>query len=72
MSSLQQIKKECIRVGYDGGKLVVEVLTLSWNGPHSPVEKWVVAEAIPCCVTPMSNGYEVEPSLSHRVKTPCR
>ncbi|MBC7003829.1 hypothetical protein BIZ37_14800 [Photobacterium sp. BZF1] len=54
MSELNDLKKRDIRVGYDRGNLVVEVLTLGWRGPHTPVEKWVVAETIPCCMTPIT------------------
>ncbi|WP_318491333.1 hypothetical protein [Photobacterium leiognathi] len=38
--------KEFIRVKRGSNKLVLQVLQIKWNGPHTPVSKWVTVKTL--------------------------
>jgi hypothetical protein len=43
----KRLIKECIRVAREAGGIDVEVMTVSWDGPATPVVEWERARTLP-------------------------
>ncbi|EGU53318.1 hypothetical protein VIOR3934_04254 [Vibrio orientalis CIP 102891 = ATCC 33934] len=57
--------KEFIRLKRGNKKLILQVCTVEWDGPHEPRAKWVTAKTLDSSIELKDLDYEIETLLSN-------
>ncbi|BCN24519.1 hypothetical protein [Vibrio alfacsensis] len=61
---MNQRYKGFIRIKRGNKKLVLQVCTVEWHGPHEPIANWITAKTLDACIELFDLDQEIERLLS--------
>jgi len=63
IKNINEIKKEYIRVGTSIEGLQLEVCSINWAGPHTPISNWVVVKRFDNVIPDQERCYSIDSSV---------